>query len=131
MLYVLLLVLLVVLLQVFTPAGSPPLPYVMFETEGDLGRFNRAQRAVQNYLEYVPALGLYVVLAGYVFPRPVCVCTALYIVCRILMAVQYAQSATGRQKGFMLSQLSASVIEGLLLICAGKALQIEFAAAAP
>eukprot|EP00667_Euglena_gracilis_P023644 EG_transcript_26794 len=112
--------------KVFTPPGKDPLPYVLMAEEGALGCFNRAQRAAQNYVEYLPGMVGSVLLAGFVFPLPVFVCTAVFVVARVLMALQYTQAANGRRLGFGLSTLSSTVIEGLLLLVAGKALALQY-----
>eukprot|EP00667_Euglena_gracilis_P015390 EG_transcript_16011 len=113
--------------KVFTPPGQEPLPYVLMAEEGALGCFNRAQRAAQNYVEYLPGMVGYVLLAGFVFPLPVFVCTVAYVSARILMAVKYIHTRESRLAGFLLSNLSVSVVEGLLLLCAGKVLALQYA----
>eukprot|EP00667_Euglena_gracilis_P019268 EG_transcript_20614 len=112
--------------KAFTPPGAAPLPCVLMVEEGALGCFNRAQRAAQNYVEYLPGMVGYVVLAGFVFPLPVFVCTTVYVVARILMGLQYSQAAESRRLGFFLSTLTATVLEGLLVLAAVKALALQY-----
>eukprot|EP00667_Euglena_gracilis_P020257 EG_transcript_21897 len=113
--------------KVFTAAGIAPLPYVLMAEEGALGCFNRAQRAAQNYVEYLPGMVGYVLLAGFVFPLPVFVCTAVYVSARMMMASQYIQVSKSRMRGFVLSNASVTVVEGLLLLTAGKVLLLQHA----
>ena len=43
-------------------------PYVTLETEGPVGRLNRAQRGIDNYRELAPNLAVRTLLAGFIFP---------------------------------------------------------------
>jgi len=117
--------------KVWTPPGGPALPYVMFETEGDLGRFNRSQRAVQNYQEYLPGVLVTAVMAGYVFPFPVFILTLVYVASRMVMAVRYTESSDGRKAGFILSLLVSLMLDGLLLLVAYKVITEEWTAPPP
>jgi len=111
--------------RVYTAPGAPALPYVLMETEGDVGRFNRAQRAAANYLEYLSGVLASTLLAGFVFPLPVFVASVVYVLGRLMMTVQYSQAAKARTPGFATSNIAAVVVDGLLLLAACKALTLQ------
>ena len=88
----------------------------MFEQEGQIGAFNRAQRGIANYWESAPFIFLSAVLSGFVFPFPVFVLCGLYSFFRFTQIVGYTKSKNGRMFGFMLSNLCGNVLEGLVLL---------------
>jgi len=91
---------------------------VLMEDEGVLGQWNRAQRATMNYLEYgLWTLGCAIV-GGFVFPFPVFVLSALFVVARLACAAGYTESAQGRMKGYILSVLPVAGLEGIVLLTA-------------
>merc|ERR1719469_1263821 len=102
--------------KVYTPSGAPQLGYVLMEEEGEIGAFNRAQRAFQVYLENAPQNFLYFVLAAFVFPFPCFVLTSLYAFFRAWAAVGYTSSTAGRGKGSMFGGFAALTAEGMVLI---------------
>jgi uncharacterized membrane protein YecN with MAPEG domain len=108
--------------RVYTAPGAPALPYVLMETEGDVGRFNRAQRAAGNYLEYLPGQLATSLLAGFVYPLPVFIVSVIYVVSRITMTLRYSEEAKGRTPSYATSRIVAVVVDGLLLLAAFKAL---------
>jgi len=110
--------------KVHTPDDASPLGFVLMESEGDLGRFNRAQRAYMNYLESAPLFFVYVLLAGFVFPFPTFVTGFYYAVMRIVAAVGYTQEPKGRMAGNMLGNLGSGVLEGMVIIAGVKAVMV-------
>eukprot|EP00668_Euglena_longa_P004711 GGOE01005499.1.p1 GENE.GGOE01005499.1~~GGOE01005499.1.p1 ORF type:complete len:234 (+),score=59.52 GGOE01005499.1:34-702(+) len=112
--------------RVYTPLGVQPLPYVLLETAGDVGRFNRFQMAVDSYVECLPLAVAYIVLMGSVFPLPTFLCTAVFLLSSLASGTQYAQAPPRHKFGSVIIYLSMTVIEGLLLLSAGKALAIQY-----
>jgi uncharacterized membrane protein YecN with MAPEG domain len=92
------------------------------ETEGDFGRFNRAQRALQNYLEQLPIVLALFVAAGFVFPFPSFVVIIVFCLMRIMSAIGYTAQSSGRMNGNMLAALGVEVLQGFILIAGVKAL---------
>lgn len=101
--------------KVFIDKASEQLPYVMMEDEGYVGKFNRAQRAISNLLEYLPEMLALNLLGGYVFPIAMFILVGLFCVIRVVYACQYTEAPAGRGTGFMISQhLLAPTMYGLV-----------------
>merc|ERR1712194_316025 len=109
--------------KVYTPPGSAQMGYVLMETEGNLGKFNRAQRAFQTYVEQAPLVFLFFMLAGLVYPFPVFVLVCLYTFCRVVMAIGYTRQPNGRVAGNSLSKICIGVAEGFVLMIAYQTLK--------
>ena len=90
--------------------------------EGNNGRFNRAQTAIQNYNETFPQVLVYIVFAGFVYPKEVMVLTGVYSTARVISAVGYTSSTSGRMGGFMLSNFTVTSLESLVGMIAYKLL---------
>lgn len=71
------------------------LPYVVMEDEGELGEYNRANRALQHFNENAGVLPALAVAAGFVFPVAVFVLAVLYAICRIWYQIAYAEGGYG------------------------------------
>mmetsp|Transcript_83488 Transcript_83488/g.135351 ORF Transcript_83488/g.135351 Transcript_83488/m.135351 type:complete len:204 (+) Transcript_83488:143-754(+) len=82
--------------QVYKAHGSDIKGYILMETEGTLGRFNRAQRAFQNYLEGSPMTIVMFVFASFVFPFPTFVCISLFCVAKVVACHGYISHPEGR-----------------------------------
>eukprot|EP00444_Apocalathium_aciculiferum_P029035 CAMPEP_0183434090 /NCGR_PEP_ID=MMETSP0370-20130417/61807_1 /TAXON_ID=268820 /ORGANISM="Peridinium aciculiferum, Strain PAER-2" /LENGTH=230 /DNA_ID=CAMNT_0025620589 /DNA_START=66 /DNA_END=756 /DNA_ORIENTATION=+ len=106
--------------QVYKAHGATT--YVLMEQEGALGCFNRAQRALQNYLEQLPGFLAFFFSAGYVFPFPTFVMTLLFGGCRVSAAVGYTKAAKERMAGNIASSLVMETFQGLVLLAGVKAL---------
>jgi len=104
-------------------AGGSSLGYVLMESEGDLGAFNRAQRALQNYNEIYPQFVLYFLLAGFVFPFGTFLCAALFGVARVFTAIGYTSAPDSRMPGNMMGFLVLAVLEGMVLVSGILAVQ--------
>merc|ERR1712183_234604 len=96
--------------------------YVLMETEGDLGRFNRAQRALQNVGEQIPMVLANFLAAAFVYPFPSFVLICLFMSLRAVGAFGYTSSAKSRMGGNMLGGLCFEMLQGLVLIAGVKAL---------
>jgi len=101
--------------QVKGAAGSK-LGYVLMETDGAIGTFNRAQRAVQNYGENAPLFMLMFVLAGWVAPFGIFVCACVYAVGRVVNAIGYTSAADSRIPGTLIGVLASNVIDSVVLV---------------
>lgn len=102
--------------------SEKPLGYVLMEKEGVLGRFNRAQRALQNNVEVMPAFLANFLLGAYVFPFPAFVAATWYGLCRLVYAIGYTRDPKSRIAGTMLAQIGNQSIEGMVLLAGAKAI---------
>ncbi len=103
--------------------GEEKMGYVLLDQDDDInGRFNRAQRAIQNYQETFPQHVLYILASGLIYPRQVCQLVGLFAVARVFSAVGYTNSTDGRLGGFVISQIVAAIWECLTGIIAYQAL---------
>lgn len=108
--------------QVKGAAGSK-LGYVLMEYDGALGRFNRAQRGLQNYNEHLPVFLMYYLLGGYVLPFEASMIACFYVTMRCVSAVGYTKGADGRVGGVLAAFVGMSTLEALVVISGVKALQ--------
>jgi len=97
-------------------AEGSKLGYVLMETEGDIGKFNRAQRALQNYNEIFPMFVLMFVLAAFVCPFAAFMCACVFAAARAIQAVGYTKETDGRIPGTMLGLLATTVLEAIVLL---------------
>jgi uncharacterized membrane protein YecN with MAPEG domain len=111
--------------SVYTKPGQPKLGYVLMEKEGVLGRFNRAQRALQNFLESAPFVLTFFLLAGFVFPFPAFCLACFYAAARLISAIGYTHSPDGRMAGNLLGMLGLTVMEALVLQAGIRAIMRE------
>ena len=81
--------------------------YIFMENEGVIGRFNRAQRALQNTLENLTLLCVDFCLSAFVFPFPAFVVATLWVLARA-HARNYTAHTDGRTGGNMFSQVGNS-----------------------
>jgi uncharacterized membrane protein YecN with MAPEG domain len=94
---------------------TQPRPLVLLDEEGVNGRFNRAQRAISNFQEYIVQGVLAFVLALQIFPFPAFAAGCLFVISRFLSPVMYRASAKGRGAGFGLSvHVGLGLLQGLL-----------------
>jgi hypothetical protein len=103
-------------------AEGSKLGFVLMETEGALGDFNRAQRALMNYHEIFPTTALLYVAASFVFPFEAFWCVTAWAVSRVVMAHGYKGSANGRMLGTLIGAVAQGVLQGMVVIVSYKAL---------
>jgi hypothetical protein len=103
-------------------AEGSKLGFVLMETEGVLGDFNRAQRALMNYHEIFPTTALLYVAASFVFPFEAFWCATVWAVSRVMMAYGYKGSVNGRMLGSVIGVVAQGVLQGMVLIVSYKAL---------
>ena len=111
--------------SVYTKPGQPKLGYVLMEKDGALGRFNRAQRSLQNYVESAAFVVALFVLSGFVFPFQTFCIGCFFAVARIVSAIGYTHSPDGRMAGNILGMLAMGVMEALVLVAGVKAIARE------
>lgn len=103
-------------------AEGSKLGYVLMDTEGVHGDFNRAQRAWQNYLEQLATLLVFYMASSWVFPFEAFVCATLWAISRIMSANGYKSSSDGRMGGLILGTIPFSVLQGMIIIVILKTL---------
>eukprot|EP00930_Biecheleria_cincta_P061582 TRINITY_DN47148_c0_g1_i1.p1 TRINITY_DN47148_c0_g1~~TRINITY_DN47148_c0_g1_i1.p1 ORF type:complete len:232 (-),score=33.06 TRINITY_DN47148_c0_g1_i1:81-722(-) len=108
--------------QVHT-GSKPALGYVLMESQGVLGAFNRAQRALQNYLEALPNYLATFFAAGYVFPFPTFITSIIFGASRMAAAIGYTAEPNGRMAGNIFGTLLQDILQGFIILAGVKALQ--------
>ena len=98
------------------------LGYVLMENQGDIGRFNRAQRAFMNYHEAFPTVALLYVAAGFVFPLASFITMVVFSLARVVSAVGYVKSENSRNNTLVPTLLAVSILHGMVGIAAYQAL---------
>lgn len=99
-------------------AQGNSLGIVLMEQDGNLGAFNRAQRAWQNYHETMPTVALQYILSSFVFPFESFVCVSIWALGRCFQAAGYVQSAEGRMKGGMPGIIALNILNAMMLFIA-------------
>ncbi|CAJ1386693.1 unnamed protein product [Effrenium voratum] len=108
--------------------GSAAGSLVLMDDEGAFGRFNRAQRGVQNVWENVFPLSIEVVLTGLVFPWTVAGLLCLFALLRAKASISYAEKGRmARISGNMASNICGASIAGLTLAIGVYATHLELA----
>jgi len=102
--------------------GKADSPYVVLETEGPVGAYNRANRSLTHFTENSLSVFVCALLAGYIFPFPTMVLTAIFALGRILHQVGYSspKGYGAHGPGFALSAVSTLALEMLCLLVAMK-----------
>mmetsp|Transcript_56497 Transcript_56497/g.89717 ORF Transcript_56497/g.89717 Transcript_56497/m.89717 type:complete len:218 (-) Transcript_56497:169-822(-) len=93
-------------------------PMVALEEDGAIGAYNRANRSLFHFNEYLGSCVPCILASGLTFPFPVFVLTAVLFVGRVLHQVGYSFAYGGHAKGFGLSMIAMVSLEGLTLISA-------------
>lgn len=78
-----------------TGDSQKQLPYVVMEEEGEIGEYNRANRALFHWNENGIPVALNVLAAGLIFSLPVLVLVILYVIARIWYQIAYATGGYG------------------------------------
>jgi len=103
--------------------NAPEDVLVVLEDEGVLGQFNRANRSVHNMIELFGGFVASLFAAGVVFPFPTLVCVCIFCMGRILHQSGYSSGYGSHMKGFMMSMMSISTVEGMLAVVAMTAIK--------
>jgi len=89
---------------------------VIFENDGVVGMYNRANRSLTHMTENFASVLAGLMMAGTVFPFPTLVCAVLFGLGRIWHQVGYSVAYGKHGGGFAISLLATLVIEGLLIL---------------
>jgi hypothetical protein len=92
--------------------GGDKLGYVLMETDGVHGTFNRAQRAFQNYHEQFPSIMLQYVAASWIWPFEAFICIEVWAVSSCMSATGYTKSIDGRMPGHIIGYLATAILQG-------------------
>ena len=99
--------------------------YVVLETEGAIGSYNRANRSLTHMVENSIPMAVMLVLCGSVFPFPTLALTGLFGVGRVMHQVGYATVGYGGHGlGFVISQIARGSMQGLCLLAADRSLNL-------
>jgi hypothetical protein len=99
--------------------------YVVLETEGAIGKYNRANRSLTHMVENSIPMAVMLVLCGSVFPFPTLALTGLFGVGRVMHQVGYATVGYGGHGlGFVISQIARGSMQGLCLLAADRSLNL-------
>jgi len=97
--------------------------YVLLETKGPVGSYNRANRSLTHLVENSIPVAVMLVLAGGVYPFPTLVLTALFGVGRVMHQMGYASIGYGGHGlGFAIAEIGRYGMQGLCLLAADKSL---------
>jgi hypothetical protein len=100
-------------------SNSPELPLVMMVEEGDVGKYNRANRSLHHFMENSLNLVLNFVFASFAFSKPSFILMALFALGRIMHMTGYTKGYGSHAAGFMLSNLIGNgILEMLVLLTA-------------
>mmetsp|Transcript_33833 Transcript_33833/g.58046 ORF Transcript_33833/g.58046 Transcript_33833/m.58046 type:complete len:278 (+) Transcript_33833:84-917(+) len=95
--------------------------HVVFDDDGDVGKYNRANRSLHHMVENHAIILASLVLGSFVFPAQTLACTAIWGGGRLLHQTLYAAGGYGKHAfGFLLAFMSSICLEGLLLLVAVK-----------
>lgn len=95
--------------------GSDAGSIVLMDDEDDYGKFNRAQRSLQNFYEAFGMVILNYIFAGYVFPYTATVCLATFGLLRLKSALDYTRDRMERMKAGMAANLAGGSLGGIVV----------------
>ena len=97
---------------------------ILMAEDGDEGMYNRANRSLYHFVENSIPLTISIALCAFVYPIPTFVLTVLIFVGRLIYTVGYTLGGYGKHApGFIVCQLSANTLYGLLLITSIKGMK--------
>ena len=89
---------------------------VVFDEAGDVGLYNRSNRALYHFVENASPMIFAVVLASFVYAVPVFVLTCIFFVARIIYTIGYTNKGYGGHvPGFVLERIGFCTSVSLLL----------------
>ena len=94
---------------------------VVYNEEGDIGCYNRANRSVGHFLENSTPVILSIIMCGFVYAMPTMVLTIIFTIGRMLHQIGYSiKGYGGHGLGFLLAAVSTEILNGLLITVAVK-----------
>ncbi|WP_339136670.1 MAG: MAPEG family protein [Candidatus Electrothrix sp. GW3-4] len=108
-------------MKIYKIVEDGPRKAVVMNMDGLVGRYNRANRSMENFVENAAPIGINAVLLSLFFPVPVFLLLCVYAGARILHQVQYINagySSYWRGIAYMLGVAVTGTLEGLLLVTA-------------
>jgi len=89
-------------------------PYIRLVMDGAVGRFNRAQRGIDNFREILPGVLANALLAGYIFPKATFGAVCGVFLGRVLYSALYIEASDKRLPGGLIFMIANVVISGLV-----------------
>lgn len=119
-------------MQIYKAAGgSAESPYVILETSGPVGKYNRANRSLTHLVENSIPVALFIPLCGSIFPLPTLQLTAAFGLGRVLHQIGYASIGYGAHApGFVLAEFAKFTMQMLCVLAADKSLALGWFQAA-
>jgi len=96
--------------------------YVVLETEGVIGQYNRANRSLTHFVENAMHFVLLLPLAMYVQPFPTFILTLVFCLGRVMHQTGYAVGYGSHAAGFGLATLATAILAGMNAVIGVKAL---------
>jgi hypothetical protein len=109
------------ILKLAEQKGTEP-DYVVLETEGVIGQYNRSNRSLGHFVENSVHFALLLPLAMYVQPFPTFITTAVFCLGRVFHQTGYSSGYGGHGAGFGLATLSVAILAGMNVVVGVKAL---------
>ena len=94
---------------------------VIMHEEGDIGRYNRANRSLYHFIENCLGFVVSLPICFFTYPLPTFISLCIYVVGRLIHQIGYTLKGFGGHGfGFLLSFLSTLAIQGLLIVACTK-----------
>jgi hypothetical protein len=97
---------------------------VVLAMDGQVGRYNRANRSLGNFIENAAPVAVNVVVLSFCFPVPTFALLSVFAVARVLHQVRYVNIGygyVGHGVGYFLGLFATGIMEGLLVVGVGVA----------
>ena len=108
-------------MKIFKVLGNETHGAVVMNMEGQTGRYNRANRSMENFVENAAPTGINAVLVSLCFPLPAFILICVYALARVAHQVLYINTgygSLGHGIGFLLGTAVTGTFEILLLFAA-------------
>merc|ERR1712216_227042 len=92
--------------------------YVIFDEEGDVGKYNRANRSLHHMVENFGVVVAGLFMCSKVFPLPTLVLVLIWGLGRMLHQVGYTLGYGTHAPGFLLTMIATMTIKGLCAVTA-------------